>query len=156
MVPSYGCVPFGERSETEGLPKEDRYSDLLSRLNKLKDVSVDPEPQGGSVKITKAISSKPRVNDIAAKIAKKLERLRNHPVSPAPSGGSITFSETDGIKKVDISSAQRNLEELRNVALLPDPAGAYILVSMETEGDDQKFADLHASIKNKLDRMLGI
>lgn len=144
-----------KKSETEGLPSEDRYSELLSRLNKLKDISVDPEPQGGSVKITKTISE-PRVNDIAAKVAKKLERLRNHPISPAPSGGSITLSETDGIKKVDISSAQRNLEDLQNVALLPDPAGAYILVSMETEGGNQKFADLHVSIKNKLDRLLGI
>ena len=85
-----------------------------------------------------------------------LERLQNHSVSPVPNGGTITFSETDGIKKVDVSSAQRNLEELRNVALLPDPAGAYILVSMETEGDDQKFADLHTNIKNKLDRLLVI
>ena len=67
---------------------------LLSRLNRLKNVSVDPEPQGGSIKIAKTIS-KTRVSDIADKIAKKLERLRSHPVSPAPSGGSITFSETD-------------------------------------------------------------
>jgi hypothetical protein len=113
-------------------------SDYLNYLqSKLETSEVRPDPVGGHLDDEATEGEEcciPDYADLATiRFMKKLEDLSNTTVLPSPSGGILAFTQQDGSDEVEASGIQRELDTLEDIVLLPDPTGAYIVVSTETE-----------------------
>jgi len=113
-------------SHTEGSPFD--WTNIASRLTRLKATSTIPDAVGGVVQFA---SSTPVASDLRSGIQRKLSLLRATSPTASPSGGVVRSIAVEGsTTNYDFFS---ELKRLENVAIIPGPTGAYIVVSMETE-----------------------
>jgi len=119
-------------SSSETFNPQDRTSAILNKMKVLQDATVLPDPVGGTLRVTSVDSN--RFENVANKAMARLEALQNTTVIPDPLGGSLMTTYSEGLTPDNVTSVQNSMNGLEDVVLLPGPSGAYIIVSIDTEG----------------------
>ena len=139
-------------SSSETFNPLDRTSAILNKMKSLQDATVLPDPVGSTLRVTSVDSN--RFENVANKAMARLEALQNTTVISDPLGGSLMTTYSEGLTPDNVTSVQNSMNGLEDVVLLPGPSGAYIIVSIDTEGLNS-FKPLEADAIDKI-KELGI